>query len=388
VCLNAFAQSNDVLKQKVTELNLRIGELEKTLRESEPFRHDIKLRESVEKLETSEIYLNQDLAYVKQELSELNAYLRGLEVKDYSEQIDSSIDKKIKDIQKKLSEMEQRYNEAIATIKTTSAAAIDVSKTSAESSNNNFTKFLDIAQTWGIIFTAFSSLLAIGISLFVKSISMKARKLEDVTENLEKNTLPKLNTEILKLKGIKSELYYLNKMADIRENYSTYKIRRKDPLRDHLPYENLLKKSLNKFLSGYVHLEYARENDELDSRDQDSINEMRSNMSYCHSVNGIIAYYNNDLDSAYEQFCIAIQYNNTQIPDRFYNLACVASRLYQTSDLPEYFDVVMANYIKLSRFNGETKVLVSDGDVKGIHIKINKELEERNLEHLIVPIAL
>lgn len=383
-----FALKETSLENKVTELTQRTTALEILLRKSEPFRHDIKLRESVEKLETSEVYINQELSYVKEELSILNAYLREREDKDYSELIEDSIKEKVKDIEIKLADIEKVSKQALSAIKDSSEAAIEAAKTSAESSNNNFTTFLSIIQTWGIIFTAFATLFAVLIGFWIKNISVRAKKLKDATDNLENETLPKLDAQISKYERLKKELYYLNKMADLRENYNTYKTRRRNKERDPAPYEKLVKEALNKLLTGYSDLEQARENGELDSIDEKIIQETRSNLSYCYSVAGIIEYNHDNFERAYDNFSTAVKFNDVKIPDRFYNLACVASKMYQKVALPEYLDVILSNYIKLSEFYGETRHLVGDEDIKPIHEIINKKLRERELEHLIVPIHL
>lgn len=346
-----------------SDIEERMREVEKKL-DSNAFSYDINLRARV-----AESLAQQDM--LLEQVKGIELRLNSLEKAAYGASKNGGVSDAFlsQELEKLREEYRLLYQNAQATHHEV-LGAYNQTKSDTVASFQSTLKTTSDMVYWVLgIFAGVTGLLSIFATVYGISSNRKLNKISKVSSETKSESeristlYAKMKEEvegnIESIKVTQEELMSIHDLIDLRENYQK------------LVDEDFSSKSATRRC-----LDDAKDtyNDLLELNCDNSTNIHRANISYLASIIGVMLHVLGEYEEAHIFFTKAVNFNVRNRPDRFYNLACGAARLYEKSTEEKYINEVIMCIEKLSPNQDMKDKLMEDPDLEKIKIIVEKKL--------------
>lgn len=369
----------------IADLNKRVGNIEETLEGTEYHQYDPYL---IGKMKVYVALQEENQKKIDSMSERIESLVKRLnELSDIQSELSFSMNADIKSIRQdllsSLSDVKKLHSEQINVLERSNNSYLKSAQEAAESADKRLENFLSTMT----VVAGFASVLLLIFGAYagfkIKRTADDAKTAKDLGES-SKKLQSELKSELDHLLALRSEVYCIHKLVDVKHTFSVFKA--KFGKKDTVALEQYLHSKNEELVSRFdsVITQWKNIQEQTNESKQEFILEAKNNQSYCHAVKGIIYYRKGMFDKSYESFLSSRHLNTAKLPDRLFNLGCLASKLFNNTGLNHYFDTLMDCYLELAESQGQLKDFVNDEDVELSLKEINKELIFRGLAHLIL----
>tara|TARA_R110001592_G_scaffold361501_1_gene672312 strand:- start:5192 stop:6352 length:1161 start_codon:yes stop_codon:yes gene_type:complete len=377
ICLFLFISSFNANGNEQANIDQRLTSLEEMIF-SDPFLHDIKLRKDIERSIVQQEEFIRRIPLLEEELNKLDEEIKNQKKSEVDNKLEPRLNLLRKELIAYIDDAKKQHQENLKVINLASEKTYQSALTATDNANNRFNQYLSSQSVLLSIVGLFITFLAWYVNITLKRIDktslVSSQHLEQARASY-KLVSTDIKSEKESLTILKNEIVSLHKMLDLRENYQTLLSRSFEKSSFFFKVKNQALELLNELLE-IQHLPSTSYQKELSA-----------NLSYCNSLLGIISYKEDAFQDAYEYFVEAEKTNVHGHSDRLFNIACCASKIYQTSNKisHDHFDVVVDCFLKLSKYKGEIQKLRGDKDISEIVSEIEAALRAKGQVIIFAP---
>lgn len=343
-----------------------------------PLAHDIGLRRELERSITQQENINSHITRLDSDIKELQKAVEQFSPYISTEQINSILDQKIKDIRAEIWSImdlaKKQHTENISAFIATSDKTLANAAGSADSASRTLDIFVFFV---GFVMTFLAAVGGV-IAFIVYKAGKTVAEVKAVTSDIQ--------NERSKLELLKQEMMLMHKFVDLKDAYRLYVTMHRKRDVDHL--KSYLYKKINYLETGYRDLRDLWNKQSFIAEKEVFLSEVRDNLSFCYAVKGVLEYNNGEKLEAAKWFEQAYLNNESGFTDRIRNFGSASAIRYAKTQEQCDLDKIVKCYVELAHYTGERERFVADDDIsecKGLKIKIDEELRNRGQEALIVP---